>query len=49
VDLRKTSYYGGYGYYYYNYYGSETNGNGHRTGVLNRLKQIAGASHRSSR
>jgi tyrosine-protein kinase Etk/Wzc len=44
VDLKRSSYYGGYGYYYYSYYGSETNGNGHRSGVLNRLRRItAGA------
>jgi tyrosine-protein kinase Etk/Wzc len=40
VDLKRSSYYGGYGYYYYSYYGSETNGNGHGHGMLNRLKRI---------
>jgi tyrosine-protein kinase Etk/Wzc len=42
VDLRKSSYYGGYGYAYYAYYGNEANGNGRRQGVLGRLREIAG-------
>ena len=41
VDLRKSSYYGGYGYAYYAYYGSEANGNGHPNGVMGRLRRIA--------
>jgi hypothetical protein len=40
VDLRRSSYYGGYGYAYYAYYGSEANGNGHGHGVMDRLRRI---------
>jgi capsular exopolysaccharide synthesis family protein len=40
VDLRRSSYYGGYGYAYYAYYGSEANGNGHDRGVMDRLRRI---------
>ena len=44
VDLRKSSYYGGYGYAYYAYYGSEANGNGNGNGngVVNRLRRLTG-------
>ncbi len=40
VDLTRSSYYGGYGYAYYAYYGSEANGNGHDGGVMNRIRKI---------
>ena len=40
VDLRRSSYYGGYGYAYYAYYGSEANGNGNGGGVMNRIRRI---------
>jgi capsular exopolysaccharide synthesis family protein len=40
VDLRKSSYYGGYGYAYYAYYGSEANGNGNGGGIVGRLKRF---------
>ena len=40
VDLTRSSYYGGYGYAYYAYYGSEANGNGHDKGVMNRIRRI---------
>lgn len=40
VDFGSGHYYGGYGYYYHTYYGSETNGNGGGTGVVNRLKNF---------
>jgi tyrosine-protein kinase Etk/Wzc len=41
VDLRRSAYYGGYGYAYYAYYGSEANGNGHHDrGVMDKLRRI---------
>ena len=40
VDLRRSSYYGGYGYAYYAYYGSEANGNGGHNGVMDRLRRV---------
>ena len=43
VDLSKSSYYGGYGYYYYAYYG-EPNGNGRKSGALARLQRLMGRS-----
>ena len=42
VDLRKSSYYGGYGYAYYAYYGSEAAGNGNGRNVLDRLRRMTG-------
>ena len=42
VDLRKSSYYGGYGYAYYAYYGSEANGNGASNGIVGRLRKLTG-------
>jgi tyrosine-protein kinase Etk/Wzc len=40
VDFRKGSAYSEYGYYYYSYYGAETNGNGHHAGMLDRIKRL---------
>ena len=40
VDLRKSAYYGGYGYAYYAYYGTEANGNGKADGIVGRLRRI---------
>jgi len=46
VDLRKSSYYGGYGYAYYAYYGSESNGNGNGGGVMGRIRRITNRSQK---
>jgi Mrp family chromosome partitioning ATPase len=40
VDLKRGSYYGGYGYAYYAYYGSESNGNGHKSGVREAIRRF---------
>lgn len=42
VDLRHGSYYGGYGYYYYAYYGGDERGNGQHTRVLDRIRALSG-------
>lgn len=43
VNVRGGSYYGGYGHYYYAYYGSEANDTPPTgTGIVNRVKRLAG-------
>ena len=42
VRMRGPGYYGGYGYQYYAYYGSEANGNGKPQGVMGRLRELVG-------
>ena len=51
VDLRKSSYYGGYGYAYYAYYGTEADGNGGANGggVMNRLRRVGSWTSRAGR
>ncbi len=40
VDMRGGKYYGGYGYYYYYASAAETNGNGAKPGVMDRLRAL---------
>jgi capsular exopolysaccharide synthesis family protein len=52
VQIRGPGYYGGYGYEYYAYYGSEANGNGgpHKPqGVMGRLRELTGIGGRDGR
>jgi succinoglycan biosynthesis transport protein ExoP len=48
VRIRGPGYYGGYGYQYYAYYGSEAkgNGNGRPGGVMHRLRELTGIGGR---
>lgn len=54
VHMRGPGYYGGYGYQYYAYYGSEANGgkgngNGKPQGVLGRIRELTGIGGRDGR
>lgn len=49
VRFSGPGYYGGYGYQYYAYYGTESNGNGRPAGVLGRLREMAGIGGRDGR
>ena len=46
VSMKAGGYYGGYGYTYYAYYGSESDGNGKgKLGVMGRLRELAGRAN----
>ena len=48
VHMRGPGYYGGYGYQYYAYYGSDANGNGggKPQGVMGRIRELTGIGGR---
>ena len=49
VRMRGPGYYGGYGYQYYAYYGSEANGNGKPQGMMGKFRELTGIGGKDGR